>query len=242
MGRNGIGKTNVGYVRQNNEDSLFVLNGPIGKLQNLYIVADGMGGHNAGEVASAAAIDHFCTYIRENAYSNQYIEELLASAAIYANDKVFELSLADQTRQGMGTTLSVCCYDADNLYFTHIGDSRIYLLSGETLTQLTADHTFVEEMVKSGQMTEEEAQYNPSRHMLTRALGTEYGVAADAGYTPIQNGDLVLLCSDGLSNMLDNEALAAILRGEGTVENKAEQLVAQALANGGLDNVTVILL
>ena len=242
MGRNGVGKTNVGYVRENNEDSFFVSNKPVGKLQNLYIVADGMGGHNAGEVASAAAIEHFCAYIQENVYNNQYTEELLAGAALHANNKVFDLSILDQTKKGMGTTLSVCCYDADNLYFAHIGDSRIYLFAGGTLTQLTADHTVVEEMVKSGQLTEEEAQQNPSRHMLTRALGTEYGVAADAGYTPLHEGDLVLLCSDGLTNMLDDEALAAVLRGEETVENKAEQLVAQALANGGMDNVTVILL
>ena len=241
MEHHGIGITNTGYVRQNNEDSFFVCNESIGKLRNLYIVADGMGGHQAGEIASAAAVSFFCDYIRQNPYSPRYTEELLGEAARISNDKVFALSMEDAARNGMGTTLSVCCVDDDNLYYAQIGDSRIYLFRDGNIQQLTEDHTFVEEMVRSGRMTAEEAQNSPSRHMLTRALGTDCGVLADVGYVPVADGDVLLLCSDGLTNMCDDGELAALLSGEGTLAEKAESLVAKALAGGGYDNVTVVL-
>ena len=242
MERYGIGKTDVGLVRQNNEDSFLVCNEAVGKLGNVYVVADGMGGHQAGEVASSAAIAQFCAYLRENIYSLQYTEALLAEAVLFANNKVFDLSLADESKQGMGTTFSVCCFDENNLYYAHVGDSRIYMLSNGALKQLTKDHTYVEEMMAKGLMTAEESENNLNRHMLTRALGTEYGVQVDAGYVPLAEGDIVLLCSDGLTNMLDDDTLAAVLRGEGGIENKADDLVTRALANGGQDNVTVVLL
>jgi len=242
MNRYGIGKTDIGLVRDNNEDSLLVHNDALGRLPNLYIVADGMGGHQAGEVASASAIEHFCEALQLNAQSDSPVELLLADAARYANEKVYDLSLAEESRRGMGTTLSACCYDNENLYFAHIGDSRIYMLSDGQLAQLTADHTYVEEMMRQGLMTEEELQSSPNRHMLTRALGTDFDVLVDTGHVPFRNEDTVLLCSDGLTNMLDDEELAAVLCGADKIENKAEQLIAQALQNGGVDNVTVVLL
>ena len=242
MERYGIGKTDIGRVRQNNEDSFFVRNEPLGKLHNLFIVADGMGGHQAGEVASEAAIQHFCAFIEADESGNVYTETLLADAARHANNKVYNLSLAEESTHGMGTTLSACCCDDKNLYFAHVGDSRIYMFSGGQLKQLTVDHTYVEEMVRQGLMTEEESVNNPNRHLLTRALGTDFDVPVDAGVVPLADGDMILLCSDGLTTMLENDEIATILYGADTNEAKTEKLVAQALQNGGLDNVTVILL
>jgi len=242
MERYGIGRTDVGLVRENNEDSYFVSNTEVGKLHNVYVVADGMGGHQAGEVASAAAIQHFCAYLQANMYSTQYTEALLADAVKDANNKVFELSLQDMSKQGMGTTFSACCFDENNLYYAHVGDSRIYLLSHGELKQLTTDHTYVEEMIAKGLMTEEEAEHSLNRHMLTRALGTEYGIEVDAGYTPLTEGDVVLICSDGLTNMLTDEEIASILNGIVELETKADELVTRALQNGGHDNVTIVLL
>ena len=242
MERRGISKTDVGLVRKNNEDSWLVCNTELGKLRNVYVVADGMGGHQAGEVASAAAIEYFCAYLRENIYSLHYTETLLADAMKAANDRVYELSAQDAAKQGMGTTFSVCCYDENNLYFAHVGDSRIYILSSGELKRLTIDHTYVEEMVAKGLMTAAEAEDSPNRHMLTRALGTEYGIEVDAGYVPLGEGDIVLLCSDGLTNMLEDGEIASILGGAVDLEDKANELVTRALANGGYDNVTIVLL
>ena len=242
MERYGIGRTDVGFVRKNNEDSFFVQNNRLSRLPNLYIVADGMGGHQAGEVASAAAIEHFCAFLQTNADSDAPLEMLLSEATRYANNKVYQLSRENESTQGMGTTFSVCCCDSENLYFAHVGDSRIYMLSDGQLNQLTIDHTYVEEMMRQGLMSEEESHNDPHRHMLTRALGTEFDVQVDADCIPLRDEDTILLCSDGLTNMLNDAALAAVLLGADKLENKAEQLVAQALEHGGVDNVTVVLL
>jgi len=245
MERYGVGGTNVGLVRDNNEDSIWVRNETIGRLNNLYIVADGMGGHNAGEVASAAAIASFCAHIKGNTSGKTEPTMLLAEAAQFANEEVYKMSVEDETRNGMGTTLSACSFEAGKLVFAHIGDSRIYVYAGGVLTQITNDHTYAEELVRRGEITPEAAQDNPWQHMLTRALGTELDVAVDVGSVALQSGDMVLLCSDGLTNMVTDQVIAETLRDAalaGNTKDVPETLIQLALQNGGADNISVILL
>ncbi|MDR2904169.1 MAG: Stp1/IreP family PP2C-type Ser/Thr phosphatase [Clostridiales bacterium] len=242
----GTGKSDVGRVRENNEDSVFFSNEQIGRLPNLYIVADGMGGHNAGEIASAKSVEFFLEYIRQCAKDSSAaelsIEQLLKNGASAANANVYALSLINAGQHGMGTTFTACTVEGDALYFAHVGDSRLYLVSRDEIKQITEDHTFVNEMVKSGELTPAEAQSHPRRNMLTRALGTEENTPIDTGRRMILYGDAVLLCSDGLTNMLSEAEIHGIAAGAFDNEEKAARLVEKANEHGGFDNVSVVII
>jgi serine/threonine protein phosphatase PrpC len=233
--------TDIGRVRMVNEDRAVVqedLNGYV-----LAIVADGMGGHQAGDIASQMAVDLIQSELRPvpGDASLEERKERLRSAIELANEKIFQFA-ADQTSyHGMGTTVVAVLADAHSVVIGHIGDSRVYRLGTNGIEQLTEDHSLVNELVKSGQITREEAGHHPRRNVLTRALGTEPTIEADIQGMEWSTGDILLLCSDGLSSLISLEQMEAYLREDETLECKVRELIDAALEAGGDDNVTVVL-
>ncbi len=227
-----FGATDTGRVRQNNEDSL--LDGE-GRDPTLLAVADGIGGFEAGEVASSIAID----VLKELEPGKPFTE-----AINEANRRILTTAREDSRRAGMGTTLvalRISGGDAPGVEVAHVGDSRAYLLRGAELVRLTEDHSLVAELVKSGDLTQDEAAEHPHKNLITRALGAEEEVEADVRTVPVQDGDRLLLCSDGLSDMVPDEKIREVLAGtRGDPETASRDLVSEALDAGGLDNVTVI--
>ena len=234
-----VGMTDTGRHRSNNEDALFVSGKAFHKLPNLFIVADGMGGHNAGEIASSEAILSFKEYCAKHPLKKSEILDYLIDGCVFANNSVYEMSAANKRYSGMGTTFTACVADRKRLYIAHIGDSRVYAIYENKIKQLTNDHSYVFEMQRLGQMTEEEARTHPRRNMLTKVLGVERDVTFDGLVADLTDVKKVLLCTDGLTNMLtDDELLAACA---GTNTEIAQRLIDRANANGGTDNITLII-
>lgn len=236
-----IGKTDVGKLRTNNEDTFFVSQDPVGSLPDLFIVADGMGGHKAGEVASQSALTFFLEYVGANPCPDGELLDYLTEAAAYANANVYARSLTDSAYSGMGTTFSACVVSGGKAYIVHIGDSRIYKCGGGSFTQLTNDHTYVGEMMRAGQFSKEEAARHPNKNALTRALGVEKNVLADGRIDRLEAGDRLLMCSDGLSNMVPEEEITEIMISETDIAAKVDSLIERAKAHGGADNITAII-
>ncbi len=235
------GKTNVGKVRLNNEDSFFLTLEKINFLDNLFIVADGMGGHSAGEVASQEAIKRLIEFILERDVIGKDYKTFLKKATEHANYQTYIKSVRDRGLKGMGTTMTAITIIDGMGYCTHVGDSRLYLFRNGELIQQSVDHTFIQEIVLSGRLTEEEARVHPNRNMITRAIGIGANVEVDSFELFLQKDDIIMLCSDGLTGMVPDEMILETLKAENTIEDKTEKLVTQALNNGGEDNVTVIL-
>jgi len=243
MERKAFGLTDIGLVRTNNEDSILVMDYGMGKLSNLYAVADGMGGHNAGETASSSAIGFLRGYIENHADDAKYIEGLLAEAVSFANLEVYGMAQNDEKLKGMGTTMTVCCVDNINAYFAHVGDSRLYKISEKKITQITEDHSLVSEMMKTGRLTAEQAKSHPNRNVITRALGTDPELVVDSGFTPLDENEFVLICSDGLTTMVSDELIKSIVtKKELDVSERAAALINEAKKNGGADNISVVLI
>jgi protein phosphatase len=224
------GLTDVGRQREANEDNL-VLASPV------FAVADGMGGARAGEVASRIAAETF----RDQRDPAQTPEQQLECVVKEANRRIYELALRDQSRRGMGTTLTATLVDGDAVSVGHVGDSRAYRLRGGELVQLTQDHSLVAELERSGQLTPEAAEHHPQRSIITRALGPEPEVEVDTHTHPARAGDVYVLCSDGLTGMISDSELATLLRAAPSLESAAEALVRAANQSGGKDNITVVL-
>ena len=224
------GRTDVGRQRSANEDSL-VLNPP------LFAVADGMGGAKAGEVASAVAVEA----VESATESSEPTEAQLASIVRQANRRIYDLAVADESRRGMGTTLTLAKLHGDEVSLAHVGDSRAYRLRGGELEQLTRDHSLVAELERSGQITPEAAEHHPQRSIITRALGPEPDVEVDTYTLAGREDDLFLICSDGLTSMISDGEMGSILRSAGSLDEAAEELVRAANQSGGKDNITVIL-
>ena len=220
--------SDIGRVREGNEDS-FLVEHP------LYAVADGMGGARGGEVASRIAIET----LEELAHKG---EGSLRDQVRRANELVFERSAADRQVAGMGTTLTAAWVEGGEAHLAHVGDSRAYLLRAGDLRQLTEDHTLVARMVKAGEITRDEADVHPHRNVIIRALGTEPDVAVDESTVALLDGDRLLLCSDGLTAMVAEKQLQAILESEPDPKRAADQLVRAANRAGGIDNITVVVL
>ncbi len=220
--------TDIGRVREGNEDS-YLVDPP------LYAVADGMGGHRGGEVASELALETIESLFREGATT-------LVEQVREANRAVFARSQADRAVSGMGTTLTAAHVEGGAVRLAHVGDSRAYLLRSGALRQLTDDHTLVNRMVKTGEITESEAEVHPHRNVLTRSLGTEAEVHVDEEQVPLMDGDRVLLCSDGLFGMVTEDQIQAILEAEPAPQRVADRLIKAANRAGGVDNITVIVL
>jgi len=225
--------TDTGLQRRANEDA-FLARAP------LFVVADGMGGAQAGEVASRSAIEVLSRGIGDAAAGS--VEERLSAAVRAANTQIYELSVADDERAGMGTTVTAAYIGESNVTLVHVGDSRCYRWRGGELERLTDDHSLVEEMVRQGQLTEQQALEHPQRSIITRALGPEAVVEPDSQTVDGRGGDLLLLCSDGLTTMITDQEIAEILRSNLQLAAAARALIAAANKAGGRDNITVVLL
>jgi PPM family protein phosphatase len=225
-----VAKTDTGLQRRDNEDSAYARS-PV------FVVADGMGGAQAGEVASRIAVETFEQGLPEDGSP----EERLASRAREANKRIHELSRTEPERAGMGTTLTAAYVDRDDLSIAHVGDSRAYLFRDGALERLTQDHSLVDELVRRGKLTEEQAAEHPQRSIITRALGPEADVEVDTWTFPLRAGDIVLLCSDGLTSMISEERVAEVLARSTGLEEAAQGLIDEANHAGGRDNITVVL-
>ena len=222
--------TDIGKVREGNEDS-YLVDPPL----FLFAVADGMGGHRGGEVASHLALETVESLARAGTGT-------LAEHVHEANRTVFERSQRDRHVTGMGTTLTAARIVDGAVYLAHVGDSRAYLLRAGAFRQLTEDHTLVNRMVKAGEITADEAEVHPHRNVLTRALGTEADVEVDEAEVPLMDGDRLLLCSDGLFGMVTEDQIQAILETEPDPQHAADRLIRAANRAGGVDNITALVL
>jgi serine/threonine protein phosphatase PrpC len=223
-------KTDTGRQRRENEDNAFA-RAPV------FVIADGMGGARAGEVASKIAVETF----ERDLPGEGSAEERLAECVREANRRIYEVSSSEHEHAGMGTTLTAAYLDEADLAIAHVGDSRAYLFRDDELTRLTRDHSLVGELVERGKLTEEEAAEHPQRSIITRALGPEPDVKVDTWTYPVRPGDVLLLCSDGLTSMLKDGQIADILRSAASLDDGAEELIARANDAGGRDNITVVL-
>ena len=234
-------KTDVGKARDLNEDSYYVPQEDDDL--KLFIVADGMGGYNGGEIASSLAIKAAKNYIETNFISTpkdrESILELIKSSMQYANMVVYEKSKEDDELKGMGTTLEICFIYENKMYIGHIGDSRIYRIRKHIIRKRTNDHSYVETLVKDGKITREEAKTHPKKNMLMKALGcTEY-IEPDVFVRGFLKDDIVLMSSDGLTNMIDEQEIFNIITNN--KENASEMLIQKANDNGGYDNITALI-
>jgi protein phosphatase len=225
-----IWKTDTGRQRRDNEDNAFVR-------APLFVVADGMGGAQAGEVASKLAVEEFHDALPDEGSA----EERLTDRIRAANRRIYDLSRTEHEHAGMGTTLTAAYLDDDHLAVAHVGDSRAYIFRDGELTRLTQDHSLVEELVRQGKLTEEQAAEHPQRSIITRALGIEGDVEVDTWTYSMRAGDVVLLCSDGLTSMIGEERIGQILRDEPSLDRAADGLIGAANDAGGRDNITVVL-
>jgi serine/threonine protein phosphatase PrpC len=223
-------KTDTGRQRRDNEDSAFA-RAPV------FVVADGMGGAQAGEVASRIAVEAFEQGLPDSGSP----EERLATRVREANAQIYERSRADRGRAGMGTTLTAAYVDDTHVAIAHVGDSRAYLFRDGTLQRLTQDHSLVDELVRRGKLTEEQAAEHPQRSIITRALGPEPDVEVDTWTYPARAGDVVLLCSDGLTSMISEERVKATLVEHDNLDEAGDALIREANEAGGRDNITVVL-
>ena len=228
----------VGRKREVNQDYIFVSNEPLGNLPNLLIVADGMGGHRAGDFASRYAVE---TLKEDLANSTEDGPEAMIRKAIQsANQKLIEAARQDARLEGMGTTLVVATVIEHTLYFANVGDSRLYLLH-DTIKQLSKDHSFVQEMVRLGGIDAEEAKHHPDKNIITRAVGAREKVEVDFFEYRLKKGDIILMCTDGLSNMIEDEEMFRIVKSSRDIVEAVERLVERANDNGGSDNIGVVL-
>ena len=231
--------TDIGRQRQMNQDYVFTSEVPVGVLPNLFMVADGMGGYKAGEFASKSTID---TIVSEVMLSSERKPiKLLKEAISVANKKIRQKSVTDDNYKGMGTTLVLSYFDGKSLCVANVGDSRLYLISNE-MKQITTDHSLVEEMIRMGGLDRSKARLHPDKNIITRAVGVVDKVDIDFfEVDDINDGDIILMCSDGLTNMVEDEVIESIILGEGDLKYKANKLVETANNNGGRDNIAVIL-
>lgn len=231
--------THIGRRRETNQDYMFTSELPVGNLPNLFLVADGMGGHAAGDYASRFTVDKIVEYIRQS--DQREPVKLIKEAVKEANHLLLAEAELSPERKGMGTTIVAAVVEKNCLYTANIGDSRLYVINQEEITQITRDHSLVEEMVRMGEMDKSEAREHPDKNIITRAVGVQPEVSVDFFETRLRENDTILLCSDGLTNMIEDEKIRQITLSQRDIVEKAEQLVETANQNGGRDNITVVL-
>lgn len=238
------GITDTGCVRELNEDSYSICGFKKNSEPGFCVVADGMGGHNAGEVASRLAVNFINKSLNDilTENDNPDIPRRINDALNSANESIYRMSKEDSSRSGMGTTAVVCAFANSEGYIANIGDSRAYACRNDEIYQITVDHSIVEEMVANGSITKEEARIHPQKNIITRAVGSDEKTKADIFEYEYKPGDSIVMCSDGLSGMVeDNEILDIVNKGSGS-KDIAEKLCSIAKQNGGLDNITVIVI
>lgn len=233
-----FGKTDVGMVRKINQDFIFYSRESVGAFPNLFIVADGMGGHNAGDFASRYAVECFLSYIKNS--KPDALIRMVDEGIKYANKKIMEKAAEDENLRGMGTTMVVAYIEDGQLFVANIGDSRLYLLDKQ-INQVTEDHSFVATLVRAGELTPAEARVHPDKNVITRAVGAAENAKVDFFEVDLEPGDQILMCSDGLSNMVEDEVLYDIVKNT-YIGDVVDGLIDEAKRNGGSDNIAVIVI
>ena len=231
--------TDVGRIREVNQDYIFCSMEPVGKLPNLFLVADGMGGHKAGDLASRYTVETLTDSIKNSASDNPIT--MINDAIIEANTKLLEKAAESEQYTGMGTTLVVCTIVGESMYVANVGDSRLYLYDGR-LSQITRDHSLVAEMVALGKLGRDEARRHEKKNVITRAIGGAKEIMADFFEAELTAGNRIIMCSDGLSNMVEDEEIERVLASDIPIEDKTKQLLGRANENGGKDNIAVVII
>lgn len=231
--------TDVGRVREVNQDYIFCSMEPVGKLPNLFLVADGMGGHKAGDLASRYTVETLTDSIKRSGSDNPIT--IINDAIVEANKKLLEKAAESEQYSGMGTTLVVCTIIGESMYVANVGDSRLYLYDGR-LSQITRDHSLVAEMVALGKLGRDEARRHEKKNVITRAIGGAKEVMADFFEAELTAGNRIIMCSDGLSNMVEDEEIEQVLASDIPIEDKTKQLLGRANENGGKDNIAVVII
>jgi protein phosphatase len=232
--------TDIGRKRKLNQDYMYTSEQPIGNLPNVFIVADGMGGHNAGDYASKVTVETMVSDISASFEKNPL--KIMGKAIETANTVIHKKSCENTEYEGMGTTVVCATYIGGFIQVANVGDSRLYLVNDREIRQITRDHSLVEEMVRIGGIARADARNHPDKNIITRAVGVSDTVEPDFFTAAINEGDAVLMCTDGLTNMLEDEEIRMIMNGSRDIVEKAEKLVKAANDNGGRDNITVILI
>ena len=233
------GRTDKGRKRSNNQDSIFISDTPVGPLPNLYIVADGMGGHAAGDFASRYAISVVIDFIRKSTVRNPI--SLLKRALVYASNELFKEAEKDKDKLGMGTTMVAAVLVDRELYVANIGDSRLYIIDDD-ITQITMDHSLVEELIRSGQLERNKGRNHPEKNIITRAMGSRDEAMPDFFEITLEPGQKVMMCSDGLSNMVEDDEIRDIIQESANPDDAVTSLINQANYYGGNDNISVIII
>ena len=231
--------TDIGRRRQINQDFVYLSETPVGNLPNIFIVADGMGGHNAGDFASRYAVETIVGEVKASFEKNPTI--ILGKAIDKANACIRQKAGGDKTLMGMGTTIVIATCIGKYLEVANVGDSRLYLVN-DRIEQVTIDHSLVEEMIQRGGIDRRSARNHPDKNIITRALGARNTIEADFFNLELEAGDIVLLCSDGLTNMVEDEDIRRVLKSGRDLKERAETLVQMANDNGGKDNISVIII
>ncbi len=232
--------TDIGQKRKTNQDYVYCKEGPVGMLPNLFIVADGMGGHNAGDFASRFAVEEFVRQVE--AGGEKTLIQTMEEAVQRANRMLIGQAAGRPELKGMGTTFVAATIEGNDMYVANIGDSRLYLIGREDITQITQDHSLVEEMIRRGELKREEARFHPNKNVITRAMGANVDVVPDFFEVSLKEGDIVLLCSDGLSNMMDDREIFSVVReNRGKIERAGSELLRLANEHGGRDNISIVL-
>lgn len=236
-------ETDIGNVRKMNQDAYYI--SEESDTYKLCILADGMGGYTGGEIASRVACKSVAEYIKQNlednkAYSKEAIMQVIKDAMNYANNVVFEMSRQQKELEQMGTTLEVCVIYNNRIHIGHIGDSRIYRIRQGIMRKLTVDHSYVQKLVKDGTITKEEAINHPKKNMLMKALGCEPEIEPDIMVKGFNPNDVILICSDGLTNMIAEQEILNIV--ESDIQNATQNLIRKAKELGGYDNITTIII
>lgn len=232
-------QTDVGRIRANNQDYIYSSSEPVGGLPNLFIVADGMGGHKAGDFASRFVTEQLVAHLK-NTRALQVVP-LLEEGIKEANRRLYSRSVNSSELSGMGSTLVAATVENSTLYVANVGDSRLYLLRDHLISQVTRDHSYVEELVSLGQMVRGSKDYLDNKNIITRAIGADQDVMVDFFEVELKQGDYFLLCSDGLSNMVSEEEICWLVYEDHSLEQKVRNLITAANDHGGRDNIAAIL-
>lgn len=233
-----FGRSDIGSVRKMNQDFMYFSKEPVGQLPNLFIVADGMGGHKAGDYASRMSVENFIDYMMKAPPDTPI--RVVDDGIHYINELVLEKARQHSELSGMGTTFVAAFIMDQTLYVANVGDSRLYLVDSE-IHQVTEDHSYVGAMVRAGEITTDEARHHPDKNIITRAIGASWDIRVDFFEVDLQPGDRILMCSDGLTNMVDDPGLLEIITNT-PMEKVTDALIDEAKANGGLDNITAIVI
>lgn len=231
--------TDIGRVRESNQDYVYTSESPVGNLPNLFIVADGMGGHNAGDFASKYTVEQIVEYIGQAPMTSPI--DLIRGALNKANASLMAMAKSDASMNGMGTTAVIATIIGTCMYVANIGDSRLYVLR-EELEQITKDHSLVQEMVRMGEMDACEARLHPDKNIITRAVGAFEELEIDFFEQQLEKGDTILMCTDGLSNMVDDTTIRQTLQTGRDVVEKVQHLIEAANRGGGKDNITAVVI